>query len=160
MAAAPMTMPMVSHPAQPVVLQAGQPMQAMPAMMPAQGMPGIMSTPCIPQPVGGVVGGGQPQVIAGNCAPNMPPPGMLPPDIMGIGRTQGEHTADLLESMHKDNLLETQDMKPADDDPSRMYLLRELDGNWTKRSRFTLDRLPCRWYITPWGGFYAVRLEE
>lgn len=102
----------------------------------------------------------QPQVIGGSTAPESLPHGMLPPDIMGIGRTHGENTVDLLESMHSGNMLESQDIKPADDDPSRMYLMRELDGNWTKRSRFTIDRLVCRWYITPWGGFYAVRLED
>lgn len=160
MATAPMALPMMSHHPQPVMMQGGHPMQMMPAMMPSQGIPAVMSTPGMPQPFGGVMGGYQPQVTTGNCAPDVLTPGMLAPDIMGIGRTQGENTYDMLESMHKDNILEAQDIKPADDDPSRMYLCRELDGNWTKRSRFTIDRLPCRWYVTPWGGFYAVRLED
>ncbi|KAK6078542.1 hypothetical protein SCUP234_06165 [Seiridium cupressi] len=159
-ATAPMSIPMMSHQPQPIVVQGGQPMHGMPAMMPSQGIPAVMSAPGMPQPVSSVMGGYQPQMFPGNYAPGVSPPGMLPPDIMGIGRTQNEQTCDLLESMQKDNILEAQDIKPADDDPARMYMCRELDGNWTKRSRFTIDNLPCRWYITPWGGFYAVRLED
>lgn len=160
MVTAPMTMPMMSHQPQPVMMQNGQPMQMMPAMVSPQGIPAFMSAPGMPQPIGGVMGGYQPQMMTGNYAPDVLTPGMFPPDIMGVGRTQGEHDAAMLDSMGKDNTLEAQDMKPADDDPARMYMCRELDGNWTKRSRFTIDRLPCRWYITPWGGFYAVRLED
>ncbi|ETS85746.1 hypothetical protein PFICI_03771 [Pestalotiopsis fici W106-1] len=163
-ATAPMAMPMMPNQTQPFVLQNGQPIQYVATGMPGQGYPAVMPTPGMPQPMGNVVvgAGGQPQpqvLMTGNCGPGGNP-NPNPPDIMGVGRTQGEHNAQLLNDMHASSLLEPQEMKPADDDPSRMYLLRELDGNWTKRNRFTLDRLPVRWYVTPWGGFYAVRLED
>ncbi|QSZ28928.1 hypothetical protein DSL72_003435 [Monilinia vaccinii-corymbosi] len=54
-----------------------------------------------------------------------------------------------------------QDMKPADDDPFRMYWVRELDNTWTQRNRMTIDSGDIgsvRWYVTE-GVFYAVRLE-
>ena len=53
-----------------------------------------------------------------------------------------------------------QEMKPADDDPFRMYWCRELDGSWTQRNRLTIDSGDigdCRWYAKD-GQFYAVRL--
>ncbi|KAF3024336.1 hypothetical protein E8E14_014020 [Neopestalotiopsis sp. 37M] len=162
-ATAPMAMPMMPNQTQPTfVLQNGQPVQYVATGMPGQGYPAVMATPGMPQPMGSVVvgAGGQPQpqmLMTGNFGPGGVP---TPPDIMGIGQTSGEHNAQLLNDMHTSSLLAPQDMKPADDDPSLMYLLRELDGNWTKRNRFTLDRLPIRWYVTSEGGFYAVRLED
>ncbi|KAH8198108.1 hypothetical protein TruAng_007729 [Truncatella angustata] len=156
MATAPVAMPIMSY-QPPVMVQGGQNIQAMPAAMHSQGFPAVMHSPSMPQPVGGPMGG---HVIAGNCAPNLLPQGMLYPDIMGVGRTQSENTIELLNSMHKNNTLEPQGFKPEDDDPSRMYCVRELDGNWTQRNRMTIDNLPCRWYITPHGAFYAVRLED
>lgn len=53
-----------------------------------------------------------------------------------------------------------QEMKPADDDPMRMYWVRELDGTFTQRNRLTIDSGDigdCRWYAQD-GVFYAVRL--
>jgi hypothetical protein len=53
-----------------------------------------------------------------------------------------------------------QEMKPADDDPLRMYWVRELDGTYTQRNRLTIDSGDigdCRWYAQD-GVFYAVRL--
>ncbi|KAI1844953.1 hypothetical protein JX266_008969 [Neoarthrinium moseri] len=160
----PVQMPMMAYQPQPhaAMYNGAAMMPGMPAAMPTPGVAYAMQTPGAAQPAVqvGTMAAGQPQFITGTCAPSSLPHGMLPPDIMGVGKTQGENTLDLLESMHRDNLLEPQDFKPDDDDPARMYLLRELDGNWTKRNRFTIDRLPTRWYITPWGGFYAVRLED
>lgn len=53
---------------------------------------------------------------------------------------------------------EPQDFRPADDTPSRMYRVREVDGNWTLRNRHTIDNMgDCRWFITNEGVFYAVR---
>lgn len=54
-----------------------------------------------------------------------------------------------------------QEMKPADDDPLRMYWVRELDQSWTQRNRITIDSGDigdCRWYAMD-GQFYAVRLN-
>ncbi|KAG9246939.1 hypothetical protein BJ878DRAFT_494884 [Calycina marina] len=53
-----------------------------------------------------------------------------------------------------------QEIKPADDDPFRMYWVREEDGTFTQRNRLTIDSGdigPCRWYAID-GVFYAVRL--
>ncbi|KAK2626031.1 hypothetical protein QTJ16_004293 [Diplocarpon rosae] len=53
-----------------------------------------------------------------------------------------------------------QEMKPADDDPYRMYWCREADGSWTQRNRMTIDSGDigdCRWYAVD-GNFYCVRL--
>uniref|UniRef100_A0A8H7K9B3 Uncharacterized protein n=1 Tax=Bionectria ochroleuca TaxID=29856 RepID=A0A8H7K9B3_BIOOC len=62
---------------------------------------------------------------------------------------------------HQNRLFEPQDFKPADDDPSRFYYVRELDGNWTQRNRFSIDHMgDCRWYVTDEGWFYAVRLPN
>ena len=55
---------------------------------------------------------------------------------------------------------ERQEMKPADDDPLRMYWVRELDNTWTQRNRLTIDSGDIgelRWYAHE-GIFYAVRL--
>jgi hypothetical protein len=55
-----------------------------------------------------------------------------------------------------------QDMKPADDDPFRMYWVRELDGTYLLRNRLTIDSGDlgdCRWYALD-GKFYAVRLSS
>jgi hypothetical protein len=55
-----------------------------------------------------------------------------------------------------------QEMKPADDDPIRMYWCREQDGTWTQRNRLTIDSGDigdCRWYVHE-GVFYAVRLPS
>lgn len=103
--------------------------------------------------------GGQGPVFIGNGAPGLIPPGQLP-DIMGVGKTVGETQAEQLQSAHDQGALEPQDFKPADDDPSRMYFCRELDGNWILRNRYTLDNIPIRWYVTTNGVFYAVRLQD
>ncbi|KAK8049241.1 hypothetical protein PG994_010971 [Apiospora phragmitis] len=133
----------------------GQPMQAQPAMMPG-GMPGGMSAggPGMGFPVSG-----QGPVFIGNAASGFIPPGSLP-DVMGVGKTVSETQAEQMQSAHDQGALEPQDFKPADDDPSRMYFCRELDGNWILRNRYTLDNIPIRWYVTTSGVFYAVRLEE
>jgi hypothetical protein len=55
-----------------------------------------------------------------------------------------------------------QDMKPADDDPNRMYWCREPDGTYVQRNRRTIDSGDigqCRWYVSD-GVFYAVRLPS
>ncbi|KAI0155849.1 hypothetical protein BJ166DRAFT_615811 [Pestalotiopsis sp. NC0098] len=137
----------------PMMLQPGQQPQPgvqyfAPGMPGQQGYPAVMNTPGMPQPTGNfVIGGGMNQNLWANAGAGAP--GGFPgaPDIMGIGRTGAEHNADILNAMHTEGLLEPQEMVPKDDDPSRMYLLRELDGNWTKRNRFTLNRLAVRWLV-------------
>lgn len=78
----------------------------------------------------------------------------------GIGQTPNEVLQEQLEFAHANSLYEPQDFKPADDDKSRFYWMRELDGNWAQRSRATIDHLGCRWYITDSGVFYAVRISD
>ncbi|KAK3331954.1 hypothetical protein B0T19DRAFT_438834 [Cercophora scortea] len=142
-AAAPMT---------PVVMQ--QPVQQ-PVMQPMMVQGGA-------PPGGPVYVQGPPQVVIGNPPTPGPPPMGLPvhPEpAMGIGLTPNE--VDVMNNqIAYDNMVdEPQEFKPADDDPSRMYRVRELDGAWTLRNRFTIDNLgDCRWYIGDNGAFYAVRL--
>lgn len=55
-----------------------------------------------------------------------------------------------------------QEMKPADDDPFRMYWVRELDGTYLLRNRVTIDSGDIgdvRWFALD-GKFYAVRLPR
>lgn len=85
----------------------------------------------------------------------------FPPDICGMGRTGGEMAMQNAQFAYENGLYTPQDFKPADDDPSRYYPVREVDGNWTQRNRFTIDNLgDCRWYVTDAGYFYAVRMPN
>nr|XP_036577504.1 uncharacterized protein CTRU02_12491 [Colletotrichum truncatum]KAF6784502.1 hypothetical protein CTRU02_12491 [Colletotrichum truncatum] len=85
----------------------------------------------------------------------------LPPDVTGFGKTAGEVAMEQAQFAYANGLFEPQDFKPADDNPSRYYPVREVDGNWTQRNRFTIDNLgDCRWYVTNEGYFYAIRLPN
>ncbi|KAM0284436.1 hypothetical protein ACHAQH_002012 [Verticillium albo-atrum] len=140
------------------VVQPGMP--GYPVM--ANGM--MMPTPHPAMGFGGVAGGG------GGAPPGAPPPGVMiagnnapqfPPDISGVGRTSGEVALENAQFAYSNGLYEPQDFKPADDDPSRYYPVREVDGNWTQRNRYTIDNLgDCRWYVSEGGYFYAVRLPN
>ncbi|OHW95018.1 hypothetical protein CSPAE12_06288 [Colletotrichum incanum] len=142
MAQQPVMQPGITIPSQHIVLQAPPVAMNGPSMF--QGAPPIgMQIP----------GGGGVPVFAGNAH--------LPPDVTGFGRTSGEIALEQAQFAHANGLFEPQDFKPADDDPSRYYPVREVDGNWTQRNRFTIDNLgDCRWYITNEGYFYAVRLPN
>ncbi|KFY98052.1 hypothetical protein V498_01693 [Pseudogymnoascus sp. VKM F-4517 (FW-2822)] len=55
------------------------------------------------------------------------------------------------------------ELVPADPDISRMYEVQELDGNWTRRSRYTIDSKDIgqvRWYQRTDGTFFAKRLPS
>lgn len=83
------------------------------------------------------------------------------PEVSGIGRTLGEEATRQAEFAWQNRLFEPQEIKPADEDPSRMYYCRELDGNWTQRSRFSIDHMDdMRWFVTEAGWFYAVRQAD
>lgn len=146
----------------------GQPIyvQQQPAVAYAMGAGGVG---------GGGIGGGPPMVMM----PGMGIPGgpggnytvgvggiggvggpIHPEPAMGVGQTPNETLQEQLEFAYANNMYEPQDFKPADDDKSRFYWVRELDGNWTQRSRATIDHIGCRWYITDSGVFYAVRLPD
>lgn len=167
MQAGPVTapiMPVVAqqpYPAQPMMLGGGPPIQG-PPMMVAGGFGG------------GGVPPGQPVLVHGGPAPiGMGGPPMMPGNFpthssqfpvhhepaTGIGQTAGEVAAGY---MTNPELNEPQDFKPADDSPSRMYMVRQLDGHWIQMPRATIDHFgkAARWFVTPEGVFYAVRLEE
>ncbi|CAG9996542.1 unnamed protein product, partial [Clonostachys byssicola] len=142
----------VQQPTYVVQPQAGYVQQ--PVML--NGQPMMTAGPQVQQafiPAGQAVIGGQPPIIAGNPVPA--------PEFPGLGRTQGEEILRQNQFAHQNRLFEPQDFKPADDDPSRFYYVRELDGNWTQRNRFSIDHMgDCRWYVTDEGWFYAVRLPN
>lgn len=116
--------------------------------------------------MGGGIPPGQPVLVNGGPAPMMPgtfPPVMNPihnEPATGIGQTASEVASAFLTNPE---LNEPQDFKPADDNPSRMYMVRQLDGQYIQMPRATIDSFGkngARWYCTDDGVFYAVRLEE
>lgn len=85
----------------------------------------------------------------------------LPPDVTGIGKTAAEMQAYHQDIAMANKVLQPEDFAPASKDPAKMYYCRELDGNWTLRSRYSIDEMgEWRWYQTPEGIFYAVRLPN
>ncbi|KAH7143908.1 hypothetical protein EDB81DRAFT_935355 [Dactylonectria macrodidyma] len=129
---------------QPVMVN-NQP-QLMPQFVPMAGMPAVGL------PAGAAVNPGFP-VIAGNT-------GHIP-EVAGVGRTAGEETLHQIKFAIANGLYEPQDFKPSDDDPNRFYFVREVDGNWTQRNRYSIDNMgEIRWFVTNEGWFYAVRLPS
>lgn len=121
---------------------------------PAPGPPMAAGPPVAAQ-LPGLGMGGPPQAgFPGNF-------GIHPEPALGVGRTPAETALHQQAFAESHGLNQPQDFKPADDDPHRWYWCRELDGNWTQRSRLTIDNLgDCRWYLTENGAFYAVRLPN
>jgi hypothetical protein len=138
----------MTAPFNPIVMQQPLPQPVLvPGPVPMAGGGHMVSQPVMVQ--------GAPQMVAGNI-----PPHMHPDPVLGIGKTASEVTAEQREFAEKSHMFEPQDFKPSDDDPSRYYMVRELDGHWTQRNRFTIDHLGCRWYLADEGYFYAVRLPD
>ena len=145
------------------------PMQGMMAQQPAMYPPMMAAQPPMQLPMGVpqlvnpapvMMSGAIPAHMApGNC---LPAPASIHPDpVTGIGQTGQELRAAQAHFAYANNMFEPQDIKPADDDPSRYFFVRELDGEWTQRNRFTIDNLgDCRWYITDGGMLYAARLPN
>jgi hypothetical protein len=134
---------------QPVFMQ-GQPVLMNAAYGFTQQVPGV-THPAVGINMAPGVGMNAVPVVTGN-------PQTLPPDVAGIGKTGGEIALEQCQFAYANGLFEPQDFKPKDDDPSRYYPVREVDGNWTQRNRFTIDNLgDCVWFCTPEGYFYAVR---
>ncbi|QPC78915.1 hypothetical protein HYE68_009667 [Fusarium pseudograminearum] len=120
-------------------LQQQQQQQFVPQM---QNVPGV--------PTVGLAGGtavpGTVPVFAGNVPGGGGGGGHIP-EVMGVGRTAGEEQLRQIKFAHANKLYEPQEFKPADDDPSRFYYVREVDGNWTQRNRFTIDHMgDSKWY--------------
>ena len=127
------------------------------------GAPGFQQGMPVPIGGGGFAMGAAPPFVAGNPSSfgSNPPSHPMPPDISGVGRTPQEEQLRQVQFAYSNQLFEPQEFKPADDDPSRFYYVRELDGNWTQRNRFSIDHMGnCRWFITDEGWFYAVRLPD
>ncbi|KAG5944609.1 hypothetical protein E4U53_006865 [Claviceps sorghi] len=119
-------------------------------VMAAAAVPGVPSVP-----IAGVQAGAPVPIIPGNATSSNVP------DVSGLGKTPHEETLRQVEFAYNNRLFEPQEFKPADDDPSRFYYVREVDGNWTQRNRFTIDHMgDSRWYVTDEGWFYAVRLPD
>lgn len=70
--------------------------------------------------------------------PFVPPgAGYVPQPAMGtFGATANEIH---MQQMQTSEVFKKQDMKPADDDPFRMYWVREYDNTWSQRNRMTID---------------------
>ncbi|KAJ4264931.1 hypothetical protein NW762_005174 [Fusarium torreyae] len=136
---------------QPVFVAGQQQQYIMPQIQQVAGVPGVGLA-------GGAAVPGAVPVFAGNAPV---PAGHHIPEVSGIGRTAGEEQLRQVQFAHANKMYEPQDFKPADDDPSRFYYVREVDGNWTQRNRFTIDHMgDSRWYVTDEGWFYAVRLPN
>ncbi|KAH8801532.1 hypothetical protein F5884DRAFT_517907 [Xylogone sp. PMI_703] len=79
-----------------------------------------------------------------------------------VGLTPSEVLQQQITTAENTGVNAKQEMKPADDDPLRVYWVRELDNTWTQRNRVTIDSGDigeCRWYSID-GLFYAVRLAS
>lgn len=149
-----------------------QPYPAQP-MMVAPGAPPHPSGPHQVMIAGGMGGGvpGQSFYMNGGMGgPVMTMPGTSYPTYpsmnsvhyepaTGVGQTAGEVLA---AGMMNHEANQPQDFKPADDTPSRMYWVRQLDGHYILMSRATIDSFGtdgCRWFLQDDGVFYAVRLD-
>jgi len=154
----------MGHPSQPTIVQTGHAVQPIGGTSGqpffANGAPGPSGQPAMMMTGGMSAGGPGMAVPVGGQGPFACVHPSALPDIMGVGRTGSEHHAETMQAGHEQGAMEPQDFKPADDNPSRMYFCRELDGTWILRNRYTLDNIPIRWYVTEVGVFYAVRLEE
>ncbi|GAW11122.1 hypothetical protein ANO14919_004620 [Xylariales sp. No.14919] len=159
--------------AQPGMATAPIPMMAPGSQMPpmqATYMPGAAANfpPGLMPPMNcGAVPNGPAYVATGAGQPTPPitPPGVFFPGGgyggVEMGKTKAEVDAENQYNALHNQMNEPQSIKPADDDISRMYWCRELDGQWISRSRFSLDRMGnFRWYVTENGVFYAKMLPE
>lgn len=128
-----------------------------------QFVPQMQNVPGVPTVglAGGAAVPGTVPVFAGNVPGGLGGGPQHIPEVMGVGRTAGEEQLRQIKFAHANKLYEPQEFKPADDDPSRFYYVREVDGNWTQRNRFTIDHMgDSKWYVTDEGWFYAVRLPN
>lgn len=146
---------------------------AAPMMIPVAGMAplGAQQAPAMAVPVasGGLGGVAAPMMATpaastGNIFSTTAygvAPGTGPDLVTGLGKTAGEVAAEQVQFAYANGMFEPQDFKPADDDPSRYYPVREVDGAWTQRNRYTIDNLgDCRWFVTDEGYFYAARMPN
>ncbi|KAI1144092.1 hypothetical protein F5Y05DRAFT_418223 [Hypoxylon sp. FL0543] len=143
---------------QPVFVQAqpGVPGIAQPAPAAVQPAPVAAQPGAFPP----MVGQPQAQVFGVHGMPGAYPAGAAP-DVMGIGKTGLEVQIENFHTAQNTKAFEGQDIAPADPDVSRMYYCRELDGAWTLRNRYSIDKMgDWRWYVMPGGIFYAIRLAD
>ena len=129
-------------PSQPAIYFGGQATPGSYPVQPAQVPPMYAAAPAFPSVPGSVTA-------------------HLPPDVTGVGQTIAEIQAHHHDIAMTNGIHEPEDFQPASKDPAKMYYCRELDGNWTLRSRYSIDKMgDWRWYQTPEGVFYAVRLPN
>lgn len=105
---------------------------------------------------------GQPQYTI-QAAPGFSHVHVQQPAFHTIGLTSNDVRSQQMATAQGLEMNKGQDMKPADDDPLRMYWVRELDGTYTQRNRLTIDSGDIgdvRWYVHDGGVFYAVRLPS
>lgn len=103
-----------------------------------------------------------PYTSYGHAQPHPTLPYIQQPPFGTIGLTNNEVLMKNMATAQGLEMNNKQEMKPADDDPMRMYWCREQDGTWTQRNRLTIDSGDigdCRWYVHD-GVFYAVRLPS
>lgn len=112
---------------------------------------------------GGIPAGHPVYLNHGGGGPQPMMPGIFPPmhhePATGVGMTAGEVASAY---MMDPEINEPQEFQPADTNPARMYMVRQLDGQYIAMSRATIDSFGskgARWYLTDDGVFYAVRLE-
>lgn len=156
MATAPIPMMAPGYQQQPYMQ--GHPMQA----------PAVNYQPGLAPPMGYAPGTGGPAHLTAGIAQPTPP--ITPPGAYFVGggnggfemgKTKIELDAETQYNALHNQMNEPQGIKPADDDVSRMYWCRELDGQWTSRNRYSLDRMGnFRWYVTENGVFYAKMLPD
>ncbi|KAM3070169.1 hypothetical protein ACMFMF_008522 [Clarireedia jacksonii] len=125
----PATTPIPAVAAVPIPVPAPMPAQ-FPITQPMQPLYPGYPYPMQPQPI---FGGGPPP--AG--IPFAPGAGFIPQPAIGtLGATASEIQ---MQQMQNSDVFKKQDMKPADDDPFRMYWVREHDNTWSQRNRMTID---------------------
>lgn len=101
--------------------------------------------------------GGAPMLVAGGGCAGGTGPFWNGQHWVTRGLTATEH---LLKMKAKTDR-KPQELVPADGDISRIYEVQELDGNWTRRNRYTIDSGEIgkiRWFQRPDGSFFAKRL--
>lgn len=103
-------------------------------------------------------------MVHGNGGIPAAPPTVMNGGHMGMmpGTFPGHQAGLLTSSVQNRELNEPQDFRPADEDPARMYWVRQFDGHYVAMPRATIDAFGdegARWYVTDDGVFYAVRLD-
>ncbi|CAN8096994.1 unnamed protein product [Discula destructiva] len=165
-ASGPLRAGITTVPMQPIPVMSTQPLPGQPMHMGGVGPMSAGQPPMMVPMAGGGMGGGM-----GGGVPGIPVllnGGAGPPGVPGTYPTNIQYggNGNMVQNnpplpMYDPKLNEPQDFKPADEDPARMYMVRQLDQQFVPMSRATIDSFGdgARWYVTDDGVFYAVRLD-